>query len=74
MQKPQPGEIYKHFKGNEYMIICVGKSSETEEEQVVYQDVYQGESDEPKIWIRPLEMFMDMKEVEGGEVRRFSKI
>lgn len=70
MEKPQAGEKYRHFKGNEYEIICVGKDSETEEEKVVYKDL----SDESKIWIRPLEMFMDMKETEGGEVKRFTKI
>lgn len=70
MEKPQPGETYKHFKGNEYKIICVGKSSETEEEMVVYQDA----TDETKIWIRPLEMFTDMKETESGEVKRFERV
>ncbi len=66
-----PGEKYRHFKGNEYIIVCVGKDSDTEEEMVVYKDL----SDESKIWIRPHSMFVDMKKnVDGTEVQRFTKI
>lgn len=71
MQTPQPGERYRHFKGNEYEIVCIGKDSETEEKKVVYKDL----SSESKVWIRPLEMFMDMKKNDDGtEVQRFTKI
>ena len=71
MNKPQPGDKYKHFKGNIYQILCVGKDSETEEEKVVYQDTENPE----KIWIRPLGMFLDMKELPDGlSVERFTKI
>jgi hypothetical protein len=71
MQTPQPGEKYRHFKGNEYEIVCIGRDSETEEEKVVYKDL----TDESKIWIRPLGMFLDMKKSDDGiEVQRFIKI
>lgn len=71
MQTPQPGEKYRHFKGNEYEVVCVGKDSETEEEKVIYKDL----SNESKIWIRPLEMFLDIKKNDDGtEVQRFTKI
>ncbi len=71
MNTPQPGEKYRHFKGNEYEIVAIGKDSETEEQKVVYRDL----SDEGKVWIRPLEMFMDMKKNDDGtEVRRFTKM
>lgn len=71
MQKPQSGERYKHFKGNEYEIICIAKDSETEEEKVVYKDT----TNESKIWIRSLIMFCEMKiNEEGIEVQRFQKI
>ncbi len=33
---PKTGEIYRHFKGSFYKIICVGKNSETNEKMVVY--------------------------------------
>jgi len=51
MNKPQVGEVYRHFKGMIIEIIAVGKNTETLEEMVVYN--HDGE-----IWIRPLEMFM----------------
>lgn len=71
MNKINPGQTYKHFKGNEYEIVCIGKNSETEEVMVVYKDL----SDDTKIWIRPLTMFLDIKKDENGtEVQRFQKI
>ena len=46
--------IYKHFKGNYYIVIDVGRYSETKEECVVYRQLYGDNS----LWIRPLEMFL----------------
>lgn len=42
----------KHFKGNEYEIVCFAIDSETLEDVVVYKALY---SD--KIYVRKLEMF-----------------
>lgn len=64
------GVKYRHFKGNEYLVLHVAKHSETLEEYVVYQALY----GERGIWIRPLEMFLSMKEVEGKLVYRFAEI
>ena len=61
---------YKHFKGAEYEVIDIAKHSETLEEYVVYRALY-GESD---LWIRPVSMFFDMKEVDGKPVPRFMLI
>ncbi len=58
---------YKHFKGGEYEIIAVANHSETLEKLVVYRPLY----GEGAIWVRPLDMFLDMKEIEGKEVPRF---
>ncbi len=66
----KPGAKYRHFKGNEYLVLHVAKHSETLEEYVVYQALYGQRS----IWIRPLEMFMGMKEVEGRLVYRFAEV
>jgi hypothetical protein len=62
----KPGK-YKHFKGNEYEVIDVALHSETLEEMVIYRPLY----GEGKIWVRPLSMFLDMKEIEGKSVPRF---
>ncbi|HYE80754.1 MAG TPA: DUF1653 domain-containing protein [Clostridia bacterium] len=64
------GTKYRHFKGNEYLVLHVAKHSETLEEYVVYQALY----GERGIWIRPLEMFLSIKEVEGKQVLRFEEI
>ena len=71
MNTPQPGQKYKHFKGNEYEIIALAKHSETLEDTVVYKALY----GEGQIWVRPLTMFLDMKTLEDGtQVQRFTKI
>lgn len=51
MNKPKPGEFYKHFKGNIIEVIAVGKNTENLEEMVVYKH-------DNEIWIRPLDMFL----------------
>lgn len=64
------GMKYRHFKGNEYRVLHLARHSETEEELVVYQKLYGDYS----IWVRPLEMFLDTKEVEGKFINRFEEI
>lgn len=64
------GQKYRHFKGNEYLTLCVARHSETLEEMVVYQAFY----GEKGIWVRPLEMFLGQKEVDGELVNRFEEI
>ena len=63
------GEKYKHFKGNEYLILHRAKHSETLEELVVYQALY----GERGIWVRPLDMFLEQVEVNGEFVNRFEE-
>lgn len=52
---PKPYEIYRHFKGNCYQILCIAQNSETASKEVIYQGLY-----EPyKIYARDLDMFME---------------
>ncbi len=50
---PKKGQIYKHFKGNLYEVIAIGKHTESMESMVVYQEL-----DGENVFIRPLEMFI----------------
>ncbi len=46
--------IYKHFKGDHYLVIDVANHSEINEKYVVYRRLYGDGS----LWIRPMEMFL----------------
>lgn len=70
VRKIKIGKKYRHFKGKEYLVLHVAKHSETLEEMVVYQALY----GEKGIWVRPLEMFLGKKEVDGRLVNRFEEI
>lgn len=61
---------YRHYKGNEYLVIDVATHSETEEEMVVYKALY----GEEKLWVRPLSMWNEKVNVNGEEVTRFTYI
>jgi len=46
--------IYKHFKGDYYIVEDVATHSETGEQYVIYRQLY----GEGKLYIRPYEMFL----------------
>lgn len=46
--------IYKHFKGDNYILEDIATHSETDEEFVVYRPLY---GDTNKLYIRPYDMF-----------------
>lgn len=46
--------IYRHFKGNLYLVEDIAFDSETQEKIVVYRQLY----GEKSLWVRPLEMFL----------------
>ena len=46
--------IYRHFKGDYYLVEDIATDSETKEQYVIYRKLY----DDNSLWIRPLEMFL----------------
>lgn len=61
---------YRHFKGNEYLVKCLAKHSETEEIMVVYQKLY----DDYGYWVRPASMWNETVERDGKTYKRFEYI
>ena len=61
---------YQHYKTrNFYWVLGVAKDSETLEELVVYECLYDNPTS--NIWVRPLKMFLEDVEVNGKQVPRF---
>ena len=61
---------YRHYKGNEYLVIGVANHSETLEPIVVYKALY----GEGELWVRPLSMWNETVEVNGVKFKRFEFI
>ena len=65
--------IYKHSKtGNLYKVHFVAKHSETLEDLVVYETLY--DNPRSKYWVRPLSMFEELVMIDGRQVPRFQFI
>ena len=64
---------YQHSKtGNFYQVLAVGKHSETLEDLVIYECLY--DNPRSKVWVRPMRMFMEDVELNGNIVPRFKFI
>lgn len=48
------GKTYRHFKGNLYKVLNIAYDTETLEEMVVYEALY----DEHKVWVRSKKDFL----------------
>jgi hypothetical protein len=61
---------YQHSKtGNFYKVIGIAKHSETLEDLVVYECLY--DNPRSKLWVRPAKMFLEDVEINGEKVPRF---
>ena len=65
-----PG-IYRHYKGNDYLVLTVARHSETEELFVIYMPLVSKDGTDITPWARPLAMFEEAVVVEGRTVPRF---
>ena len=62
----RPGR-YRHFKGNEYLVVGVATHSETQEPMAVYRPLY----GDGGLFVRPLAMFVETVNRDGVERPRF---
>lgn len=54
MPEIQIGRVYRHFKGDYYLVEAIARSCETEEPVVVYRKLY----GDGGLWVRPLAEFL----------------
>ena len=54
MQEIKLHRIYKHFKGDYYLVEDIATDSETCKRVVIYRKLY----DDGSLWVRPMEMFL----------------
>ena len=48
------GKVFRHFKGDLYLLLDIAQHTETGERLVIYKALY----DECKVYARPIEMFL----------------
>ena len=63
---------YEHYKGKRYRVHGIVRHSETLEELVLYETLY--ENDLGKLWVRPKEMFFETVEKDGVRIPRFRRV
>ena len=55
MRKAEIGRVYRHFKGDYYLVENLAHDSETGEAVVIYRKLY----GDGGLWVRPLAMFLE---------------
>ena len=63
------GERYRHFKGGEYEVVAIAEDGDDLKRVVVYRALYDG-----RTWVRDLDEFCGVKDVDGKMVKRFERI
>ena len=67
MQELKLKRVYRHFKGDYYLVEDVARSSESGEEYVVYRKLY----GDGGLWTRPAEMWNETVTRDGKTFPRF---
>ncbi len=65
-------KLYRHYKNKPYKYLGIAKHSETLEEVVLYETLYENELG--KLWVRPRKMFEEDIQLNGKAQARFAKI
>lgn len=66
------GAIYQHYKGMRYKVNAIVLHSETLEELVFYEALYENKIG--KLWVRPKTMFLELIAINGIQVARFAEL
>lgn len=66
------GGKYQHHKGKFYRVLGIAKHSETLEEFVYYECLY--DNPNGKFWMRPKTMFLEDVTINGKTIPRFTLI
>jgi hypothetical protein len=64
------GATYRHHKGKLYRVLGIARHSETLEEFVYYECLY--DNPNGKYWIRPKKMFLETVTKDGKKIPRFA--
>jgi GTP diphosphokinase / guanosine-3',5'-bis(diphosphate) 3'-diphosphatase len=62
--------MYRHYKNKYYLELCESTHTETDEDLVIYQSMYDGLG----IWARPRSMFYQQIEIGGKMTPRFEQV
>jgi hypothetical protein len=63
------GGLYEHYKGMRYRVHGTARHSETLEELVLYETLYENKLG--KMWVRPRAMFLETVVIDGKTQPRF---
>ena len=66
------GSLYEHYKGKRYKVHGVVRHTESLEELVLYEALY--ENNLGNMWVRPKGMFLESIEINGKIVPRFRRL
>ena len=64
--------FYRHYKNKPYKYLGTVRHSETLEELVLYETLY--ENEQSRVWVRPKEMFFEKIVKDGKEIFRFEPV
>lgn len=59
------GKVYKHYKGNKYIVLNIGTHTETNEKLVVYSPI----NDRSIVWVRPYNMWNEIVDNDNNKKR-----
>ena len=65
MKEVKINGIYKHYKGDYYIVLDIAYHSETLEKMIIYRGLY----DDNKLWSRPYDTFFDEVNKNGQKLR-----